>query len=42
VGIVQTGAILAGALAEITKVCAEVPGPFVYHIGAAGKPRRMD
>ena len=42
VGIVQTGAILAAALAEITKICAEVPGPFVYHIGAAGKPRRMD
>ncbi len=38
----ETGAILARALIHITQICASEPGPFVYHIGTAGKPRRMD
>jgi PIN like domain len=38
----ETAAILAGAIPEIRELCERDPGPFVYHIGRAGKPRRMD
>jgi predicted nuclease of predicted toxin-antitoxin system len=38
----ETGAILARALIHITRIYTSEPGPFVYHIGTAGKPRRMD
>jgi hypothetical protein len=42
VTIKETAAILAAAVPSITHVCASESGPFVYHIGAAGKLRRMD
>lgn len=42
VTIKDTAAILVSAVPRITAICASVPGPFVYHIGVAGKPRRMD
>ena len=38
----ETAAILAAAVPNILDICARVQGPFVYHIGRAGKPRRMD
>ncbi|OFZ89700.1 MAG: hypothetical protein A2V78_08355 [Betaproteobacteria bacterium RBG_16_64_18] len=38
----ETGAILAGALSRIGRICRTDPGPFIYHIGRAGKPVRMD
>jgi len=38
----DTGEILARAVPRILRICERQPGPFVYHIGAAGKPRRMD
>lgn len=37
-----TAAVLAGALSDIRDVCDREPGPFIYHLGRAGKPRRMD
>jgi hypothetical protein len=42
VTIKETAAILAAAVVRIAKVCATESAPFVYHIGSAGKPRRMD
>jgi hypothetical protein len=27
---------------RIARICATERGPFVYHIGTAGRPRRMD
>lgn len=41
VTLTATAAILAGAIDEIRAICDREPGPFVYHIGRAGKPRRM-
>jgi hypothetical protein len=38
----ETGAILAGALSRIERICRTDPGPFIYHIGRSGKPVRMD
>jgi hypothetical protein len=38
----ETAAILAGAVSNMRDVCAREQGPFVYHIGRTGKPRRMD
>ena len=38
----DTGAILARALGKIGRICQSVPGPFIYHIGRAGRPTRMD
>ena len=37
----DTGAILAGALGRLEKVARNDPGPFVYHVGRAGKAVRM-
>lgn len=38
----ETAAILARALPRIAKICASGVGPFVYHLGSSGRPRRMD
>ena len=38
----ETASILAGAVPRIRRICAQEPGPFIFHIGVAGKPRRMD
>jgi hypothetical protein len=38
----DTAAILAAAVPKIAAICAAEAGPFVYHIGTAGQPRRMD
>ena len=41
VTLAETAAILAGAVGRIRDICARESGPFLYHIGRAGKPRRM-
>lgn len=38
----ETGEILARAYARILQISIREPGPFVYHLGRVGKPRRMD
>lgn len=38
----DTAAILAAALPVIREICNREAPPFIYHIGRAGKPRRMD
>ncbi len=38
----ETASILAGAVPRIRRICTQEPGPFIFHIGVAGKPRRMD
>ena len=38
----DTGAILAGALERMATIARADAGPFIYHIGKAGKPIRMD
>ena len=38
----ETAAILAGALKRLTNIARADPGPFIYHIGRAGRPTRMD
>jgi len=38
----ETGTILAHAFAEMREICSREQGPFVYHIGRGGRPRRMD
>jgi hypothetical protein len=38
----ETAAILAAAVPAIRDICAREDAPFVFHIGRAGKPRRMD
>jgi hypothetical protein len=42
VTLADTAAILVGALPAVREICAREPGPFIYHVGRAGKPRRMD
>jgi hypothetical protein len=42
VTIKDTGMILVRALPRIRKICETHAGPFIYHIGRAGKPIRMD
>ena len=37
-----TATVLAEALPAIRDVCASDPGPFIYHIGRAGRPQKMD
>lgn len=41
VTLAETAAILGGAIEEIRDICDHEVGPFLYHIGRAGKPRRM-
>jgi hypothetical protein len=41
VSLSDTAGILAAALPSIEQACKAQPGPFIYHIGRAGKPRRM-
>lgn len=38
----ETAAILAEAVPAIRQVCEREAPPFIYHLGRAGKPRRMD
>ncbi len=38
----ETGEILARAYARILQISIREPGPFVYHLGRVGQPRRMD
>lgn len=38
----ETGTILARAYAEMRDICIREQGPFVFHIGRGGRPRRMD
>jgi hypothetical protein len=38
----ETGSILAGAYQHIVRICVREAGPFVYHIGRAGKPGKMN
>lgn len=42
VTLADTAAALAGAIPAITEICQRQAGPCIYHIGRAGKPRRMD
>jgi hypothetical protein len=37
----DTAAILAKSVPAIRRICARERGPFIYHIGVTGKPRRM-
>lgn len=38
----DTAAILARTYTAIADICKREPGPFLYHVGRGGKPRRMD
>lgn len=38
----ETGEILAGAFQAMRKICEREAGPFVFHVGRVGKPKRMD
>lgn len=40
--IAETGEILASAYPQILQICIRERGPFIYHVGRVGKPRRMD
>jgi hypothetical protein len=40
--LVFTVQILVGALASIGRIARAEPPPFIYHVGASGKPKRMD
>ena len=42
VTLAETAAILARSVRHMEVVCVRDRGPFLYHIGLAGKPRRMD
>ena len=37
----ETGRILCKALPRIEKLVRREPGPFIYHIGRAGRPVQM-
>lgn len=37
----DTAAILVNALVRMTRIAQVDPGPFIYHLGRAGKPTRM-
>lgn len=37
----DTAAILVNALPRMTRISRSDPGPFVYHLGRAGRPTRM-
>lgn len=41
VTIADTAIILAAALQSIAAICRKEPGPFIYHFGRTGKPRRV-
>ena len=38
----DTAAILVHALPRMRNIARADPGPFIYHLGRSGKPRRMD
>lgn len=38
----ETGDILARAYPDIADISGRERGPFIFHLGRAGKPRRMD
>lgn len=37
----ETGEILVRALPKIERIARSDPGPFIYHLGRAGRPIRM-
>jgi hypothetical protein len=41
VSLTATAATLARAVPRIVRICSSQSAPFIYHIGEAGKPRRM-
>jgi predicted nuclease of predicted toxin-antitoxin system len=41
VTIATTAHVLVSALPQFGKVCRDDPGPFLYHFGRSGKPRKM-
>ena len=41
VTLADTAAALASAIPAIVEISAREPGACIYHIGRAGKPRRM-
>jgi hypothetical protein len=41
VTLADTAALLAAALPAMRDICARESGPFIYHLGRGGKPRRM-
>ena len=38
----ETARILAQALPAIASICAKEAGPFIYHVGLGGTPRRVN
>lgn len=38
----DTARILVDSLSSIQAICDESPGPFVFHIGRTGRPKRME
>jgi len=42
VSLKDTVQILVGALGRIGKIARTEPAPFIYHVGASGRPKRMD
>jgi hypothetical protein len=38
----ETAAVLARSVPRIRALCSREPGPFIYHFGVSGRPRRMD
>lgn len=42
VTVADTAAILVQALPRIERICQANAGPFIYHLGRAGKPIKMD
>ncbi len=42
VTVMDTAAILVHALPRMSKIARTDGGPFIYHLGRSGKPRRMD
>ncbi|MGQ0655166.1 MAG: hypothetical protein ACT4P4_23365 [Betaproteobacteria bacterium] len=42
VTLAETAAILARALPRMGEIASRAAAPFIFHIGVAGRPRRMD
>ena len=38
----DTAGILVQALRRMSRIAQSDPGPFIYHLGVSGKPRRME
>lgn len=37
----DTATLLAAAIPAIQNICVRERGPFIYHLGRTGRPRRM-